>query len=88
MCPHCRRLVKRHQERVEREKQVAREQARQIQWLESEFAAIPTEKRAEAGSAWVLYEQACRMSNPRKKLETLKSARKLLPQEFRSARLY
>jgi len=39
------RLIERHQEQVERERQAARERARQIRWLESEFAAIQPEKR-------------------------------------------
>src|SRR5215472_11513589 len=42
-----RRLVERHQDQVENERQAARERAHQIQWLESEFAAIPREKHVE-----------------------------------------
>lgn len=87
MAAHCHRLVERHQDQVEREERVVRERARQIQWLESEFAAIPPEKRAEAAGAWALYEQACAASDPGKRLETLKSARKLLPKEFKNVKL-
>lgn len=67
---------------------MTRERARQIQRLEGEFAAILPEKCAKAASAWALYEQARVASDPGKILEALKSARKLLPKEFRSDRLY
>ncbi|MCI0392919.1 MAG: hypothetical protein MOB07_29660 [Acidobacteria bacterium] len=83
MAAHCHRLVERHREQVEREGQAARERARQIYWLEGEFAAVPPEKRAEAASAFALYEQACAASDPGKRLEMLKAARKLLPKEFK-----
>lgn len=76
-------LAERQQEQIEKEQQAARERARQIHWLESEFAAIPSDKRLEVTGAWALYEQACATSDPGKRLEMLKSARKLLPKEFR-----
>jgi len=87
MAARCRQLVEQHQEQVEGEQQAARERARQIHWLESEFAAIPPEKRMEVPGAWALYEQACAVSDPGKRLEKLKAARKLLPKEFRSEQL-
>jgi len=65
------RLIERHQEPVERERQAARERARQIRWLESEFAAIQPEKRMEAASARALYEQVWAEDDPEKKLETV-----------------
>jgi hypothetical protein len=88
MAVRCRRLVERHQEKVEREWQAARERARQIQWFGSEFAAIQLEKRAEAAGAWALYEHVCAASDHGGRLETLKSAQKLLPKGFKSDRLH
>ena len=83
MAARCHHLVQQQQEQIEREQQTAREQMRQIHRLESEFTVIPPEERAAVSNAWALYEQACAISDPRKRLEMLKSARKLLPKEFR-----
>ena len=83
MAAHCHNLVQQHQEQIEREQQAAREQMRQIHRLESEFTVIPPEERAGVMDAWALYEQACATGDLRKRLEMLKSARKLLPKEFR-----
>ncbi|MCI0388073.1 MAG: hypothetical protein MOB07_04805 [Acidobacteria bacterium] len=88
MAARCRWLVEQRQDQIDKQQQAARERARQIQRLESEFAAIPLEKRAEATSAWALYEQACAASDPGKRLDMLKSARKLLPKEFRNDQIY
>jgi hypothetical protein len=78
-----RQTLERHQESVERVGQVERERARQINWIEGEFATVPVEKRAEAADAFAIYEQAQLTDDPRRKLEILKSARKLLPRELR-----
>ncbi len=72
------------QAQADREQQASRERARQLLWLESEFDAIPSDKRPAVAEAWTLYEQACAANDPVKRLEMLKSARKLLPKEFRS----
>lgn len=83
MLSRCRRLAQEQQERIDNEEQTARERLHKIQWLESEFAAIPLEKRAAVIQAWTLYEQACASNDSRLKLDLLKSARKFLPKEFR-----
>lgn len=87
-----RQQAEQQQAQVDREQQAARERARQLHWLESEFEAIPDaispdaisiDKRPAVAAAWALYEQARATHDPNKRLELLKSARKLLPKEFK-----
>jgi len=79
-----RRLTALYQEKRERENQIAREQEREIQWLESEFEAVPETKRDEAREAWLLYQRAKSCDDPKEKLHQLKEARKKLPKELRT----
>lgn len=67
----------------ERERQIAREREREIQWLESEFEAVPPIMRLnEAREAWDLYQRAMTLADPRLKLHGLKNARKKLPKNL------
>lgn len=70
--------------KIEREGQLARDRQREIQWLESEFEAIPTIKREEAPEAWKLYQRAIGLDDPRERLHWLKEARKRMPKNLKS----
>lgn len=74
-------------ERLAREEQIKRERQWEIQWLESEFEAIPPEKRLnEAREAWATYERAQATGDLRDRLHLLKEARKRIPKELRPDR--
>jgi hypothetical protein len=77
-------LANHYRKKTELENQVARDQQREIQWLESEFEAIPHIKRDEVAEAWSLYRRAIGVSDPRARLHSLKEARKKLPKDFRT----
>lgn len=80
-----RSLANHYRAKVEYEHQIAREQQREIQWLESEFEAVPPLKRHnEAREAWELYEFALSATDPKLKLHRLKEARKKLPRDLKT----
>jgi hypothetical protein len=79
-----RSLTDHYRRKMETEKQIAREQQREIQWLVSEFEAVPQLKRRnEAREAWALYERALTCDDAKTKLHWLKEARKKLPRGLR-----
>ncbi len=84
--PELRSLTDQYRCKTEIEKQIAREQQREIQWLVSEFEAVPPlKRRTEAREAWELYEHALSCGDAKTKLHWLKEARKKLPKELRES---
>ncbi len=79
-----RELIARYRRTREHEAEIARERQREIQWLESEFEAIPIIDRSEIPDAWNLYQQALNFDEAKVRLHWLKEARKKLPREFRA----
>ena len=79
-----RELTSIYRQQRERAAELAREQQREIRWLESEFKAIPPLEREEAHEAWELYKKAVSVDDPKEKLNWLKEARKKLPKDLRT----
>lgn len=87
--PELRSLTDHYRRKTGRENQIAREQQREIQWLVSEFEAVPQLKRRnEAREAWKLYERALSCDDAKAKIHSLKEARKKLPRELRELKAY